>query len=143
MSDWPLTDILTRARGGLSADAAAARAGVSVGTWRVYESGRRYRAGQGEYPLDPKPDTLYSIATAFDLDAAELFRLVGLDPDELERVQREADQPPVTVGQPLPASGRALAQLYIQLDDERRRSVERHVRDSLTAQIAEEAQEGE
>lgn len=77
---WTLGRRLKEARGSLSLDKIAEKAGVTRETVRSYETGHR---ADNNKPVNPRPQTLRAIAEAVGIPVREAFEAAGINPRHL------------------------------------------------------------
>lgn len=79
-TDWPLGPALqaARLRAGISARAAAKRAGISSGRWYQLETGVQKSKGH-EIPIGTTATTVAAAARAVDWDVSEALAVAGFD----------------------------------------------------------------
>lgn len=79
-TDWPLGPALqaARLRAGISARAAAKRAGISSGRWYQLETGVQKSKGH-EIPIGTTASTVAAVARAVNWDIREALKVAGFD----------------------------------------------------------------
>lgn len=85
MAQWGAWIAAERARLRISKRAAAKRAGISEGSWRIYEAGGM-RVGSQWTPANPETYSLHRIAAALGVAPEEVFRRAGRPFDANEEV---------------------------------------------------------
>jgi transcriptional regulator with XRE-family HTH domain len=114
--DWPLGDVIKRARErlGLSVRAAAKLMDVSPTTWSSVETGTRVkRGGGGHEPAQPQASVIIAAARIVRVDVDTALRLAGYEPS----VYNPASAAPLT------RSERTVAQRVSMLSPEQQAAV--------------------
>lgn len=94
-TDWPLGPALKQARieAGISARAAARRAGISSGRWYQLETGVQKAGGQ-DINIRTTPSTVAAAARAVNWDVNKALKIAGFDPRDV--VDAHDDPSPLT-----------------------------------------------
>lgn len=85
--------IIEAARGKVSAREAARVAEISEGRWRQIVTGVQKAGGGIVLPVNPRTETLISMASAVGADVATVLRAAGVDPIEADAAVTEASTP--------------------------------------------------